>query len=106
MSEEYGNSLVSVLDDEGNEHQFELLDAIETDESRYVALLPIYSEAEQALEDDGELVILEVVNEDGEDLLVPIEDDLVFEDIASIFEERLADYYEINAMEEPEGPLN
>ena len=32
MSEEYGNSLVTVLDDEGNEHQFELLDAIETDE--------------------------------------------------------------------------
>ena len=53
MSEEYGNSLVSVLDDEGNEHQFEILDAIETDDSRYVALLPVYDEAEKALEDDG-----------------------------------------------------
>ena len=29
MSEEYGNNIVSVLDDEGNEHQFEVLDAIE-----------------------------------------------------------------------------
>ena len=105
MSEEYGNSLVSVLDDEGNEHQSEILDAIETDDSRYVALLPVYDEAEKALEDDGELVILEVVNEDGEDLLVPIEDDLVFEEIAGIFEDRLADYYEINEVE-PEGPLN
>ena len=42
MSEEYGNNIVSVLDDEGNEHQFEILDAIETDDGRYVALLPIY----------------------------------------------------------------
>ena len=50
MSENYGNNLVSVLDEEGNEHQFELLDAIETDEGRYVALLPIYTEAEAALE--------------------------------------------------------
>ena len=70
MSEEYGNDIVSVLDDEGNEHQFELLDAIETDEGRYVALLPIYSEAESAIEDDGELVILEVVNDQGDAKLV------------------------------------
>lgn len=101
MSEEYGNSLVSVLDDEGNEHQFELLDAIETDEGRYVALLPIYTEAEAAIEDDGELVILEVVNDEGEDLLVPIEDDEIFENIAAAFQDRLADYYEINEVEQP-----
>ena len=106
MSEKYGNSLVSVLDDEGNEHQFELLDAIETDDGRYVALLPIYSEAEAALEDDGELVILEVVTENGEDLLMPIEDDEVFEDIASAFEERLSEYYEINEVEENNTPLS
>ena len=103
MSEEYGNSLVSVLDDEGNEHQFELLDAIETDEGRYVALLPVYSEAELALEDDGELVILEVVNDEGDDLLVPIEDDEVFANIAEIFEERLAEFYEINEVDENES---
>ncbi len=102
MSEEYGNSLVSVLDDEGNEHQFELLDAIETDEGRYVALLPVYTEAELALEDDGELVILEVVNDEGDDLLVPIEDDEVFANIAEIFEERLEEFYEINEVDESE----
>ena len=100
MSENYGHNLVSVLDDEGNEHQFELLDAIETDEGRYVALLPIYTEAEAALEDDGELVILEVVNDNGDDLLVPIEDDEVFETIADAFQERLEEYYEINEVEE------
>lgn len=100
MSEEFGNNIVSVLDDEGNEHQFELLDAIETDDGRYVALLPIYSEAEAAVEDDGELVILAVEEENGEDLLVPIMDDEEFENIAAIFEERLAEYYEINQVEE------
>ena len=103
MSEEYGNSLVSVLDDEGNEHQFELLDAIETDDGRYVALLPIYSDAEAAIEGDGELVILEVVNDEGEDLLVPIEDDETFEEIAEIFEERLSEYYEIDEVDDSTG---
>ena len=101
MSEDFGNNIVSVLDDEGNEHQFELLDAIETDDGRYVALLPIYSEAEEALNDDGELVILEVVDDNGDDLLVPIEDDDTFDEIAEIFEERLSDYYEINEVDAP-----
>ena len=101
MSEEFGNNIVSVLDDEGNEHQFEILDAIETDDGRYVALLPIYSDAADAFEDDGELVILEVVNEDGDDLLVPIEDDDTFDEIAEIFEERLSEYYEINEVDAP-----
>ena len=101
MSEDFGNNIVSVLDDEGNEHQFELLDAIETDDGRYVALLPIYSEAEEALNDDGELVILEVVDDNGDDLLVPIEDDETFDEIAEIFEERLSDYYEINEVDAP-----
>ena len=101
MSEDFGNNIVSVLDDEGNEHQFELLDAIETDDGRYVALLPIYSEAEAAIDDDGELVILEVVDDNGDDLLVPIEDDETFDEIAEIFEERLSEYYEINEVEPP-----
>lgn len=99
--QEYGNDIVSVIDDEGNEHRFEILDAIETDKNRYVALLPIYDDAEQAVEDDGELVILTVVEENGEDLLVPIEDDDEFEEIAEIFEERLADLYEIDEEEDP-----
>lgn len=104
MSEEYGNDLVSVLDDEGNEHQFEILDAIETDDGRYVALLPVYSDAEEAIEDDGELVILQVIEENGEDLLTPIEDDAVFDEIAGIFEERLADYYEIQSDDDSADP--
>ena len=34
MADEYGADLVTVLADEGNQHQFELVDAIETDDGR------------------------------------------------------------------------
>ena len=101
MSEEYGNDIVTVVDDEGNQHEFEIVDAIETDDGRYVALLPVYHNPEELLNDDGELVILTVKEENGEDLLLPIEDDEEFEEIAQIFEERLADLYEIEEMEQP-----
>ncbi len=95
--EEYGPDLVSVIDDEGNQHQFEILDAIETDEGRYVALIPVLNDPQEAVEDDGELIVLQVVTENGEDLLVPIEDDDTFDEIGGIFEERLAELYEINS---------
>lgn len=100
---EYGNDLVTVVDDEGNQHQFEVLDAIETDTGRYVALVPVYDNPSDLINDDGELVILTVKEENGEDLLLPIEDDDEFEEIAEIFEERLADLYEVEELEgEPE----
>ena len=107
MSEDFGTNIVTVLDDEGNEHRFELLDAIETDDGRYVALLPIYTDAEAAVEGDGELIILEVVNDEGEDVMVAIEDDDTFDEIAEIFEERLSDYYEIDEVDgEGENPVS
>lgn len=102
MAEEFGNDIVTVVDDEGNQHEFEIVDAIETDDGRYVALLPIYHDPNELLNDDGELVILTVKEENGEDLLVPIEDDNEFEEIAGIFEERLSELYEIEEVEQPE----
>lgn len=99
MAEEYGPDLISVLDDEGNEHVFELLDAIETDDGRFVALLPVYEDPSEELGDDGELIILAVDDSTGEELLVPIEDDALFEEIGEIFEERLADLFEVEEVE-------
>lgn len=103
MADEYGPDLVTVLDEEGHEHQFEMLDAIETDDGRYVALLPVYDNPADELNDDGELVILEVVEENGEEILSPIEDDDTFDEIAEIFEERLSEIYDVEALdgEEP-----
>ena len=104
MADEFGADLVTVLDDEGNQHQFELVDAIETDDGRYVALLPVYDDPSDSVNDDGELIILEVVEENGEEMLTPIEDEDVFDDIASIFEERLSNMYEIEEVEgQPEN---
>lgn len=95
--ENFGNNIVSVVDEEGVEHTFEELDRIETDDGRYIALLPIYSEAEEILDGDGELIILSVVeDEDGETYLEPIEDEDLFNEIGEIFEERLADYFEFD----------
>ena len=96
-SEDYNPDIVSVIDENGEEHHFEELDRIETDEGRFVALLPIYQDAEEILDDDGELIILSVVEDaDGETYLEPIEDEKLFDTIGKAFEERLADLFEFD----------
>ena len=100
MAEEFNSELVTVVDEEGVQHQFELIDAIETDDGRYVALLPVYDEAQDIVDDDGELIILEVTEEDGEEVLGPIENDELFDNIAAIFEDRLAELFEIEEASE------
>lgn len=95
MSEEYNPDIITLEDDDGKEYTFEVLDRIETDEARYIALLPVYDKPEEMLQDSGELVILKVAEENGEEYFVDIEDDAEYDMIADAFTDRLQDIFEI-----------
>lgn len=95
MAEEFNPDLVSVIDEDGVEHIFEELDRIETDTAKYVALIPVYDDAEDILDDDGEVIILKVEEDkDDETYLCPIENAKEFDEVQAIFEERLNDLFE------------
>lgn len=91
----YEPLIVSIVDEEGNEHTFEELDNLELDDKEYVALLPIY-EDDEIVDEDGELIILERVYEDDEIYLEPIENEDEFMRVGKMFEERLADMFEFD----------
>jgi len=93
---EYDPDLVTLTDDEGKEYTFEVLDAIETDTGRYLAMLPTYNDPKEMLDDSGELVIVKVGEEDGEEYYYEIEDDDEYETVADAFVDRLEDYFEID----------
>ncbi len=86
--------VVSVIDENGQEHFFDELDRIETEDGKFVALTPVYESAEDVIEDDGELIILQVEEVNGETYLCPIEDQKVFNSVGKIFEERLSEFYD------------
>lgn len=89
------NDLVTVVDDDGKEYMFEELDRIELDNgNKYVALIPVYEDEIQILDDDGDVLILKVLEEKGENYLVQIEDEDEFNEIGNIFEDRLIEKYE------------
>ena len=50
--------------------------------------------SEDMLDESGELIILRVIEENGETILEPIEDEEEFNEIGEIFEERLADLFD------------
>ncbi len=92
--------IVSVVDDDGKEHLFEEIDRIELDDDRrYVALLPIYEDEADLLEDDGDVLILKVIEEKGETYLVQIDDEAEFNEVGNIIEDRLIEKYEKEANE-------
>lgn len=84
--------LYTLVDEEGNEQTFELLDVVEVDEQKYFALIP--AEEDDMIEGDGELVILKSDTVDGEEILVSIDDDNEFEKIGQIFLNRIQDAFE------------
>ena len=95
-NKEYNPDIVTLTDDDGKEYSFEILDAVETDEARYLAMLPVYDDPKKLLDDSGELVIVKVMEEDGEEYFCEIEDDDEYETIADAFMDRLQDAFEID----------
>ena len=93
---DYNPDIITLSDDSGKEYTFEVLDAIETDDARYLALLPTYDDPQKMLDDSGELVIVKVGEENGEEYFYEIEDDDEYETIADAFVDRLENFFEID----------
>lgn len=93
-NEEYGADLLTLVDDDGHEHEFQIVDTMELNDERYVALVASYEDPDEELQDDGELVILKSIMEDGEEFLEAIEDEAEFDQVAALFMERLEEFYD------------
>lgn len=92
-NEEFEADLITLLDDENVEHTFEIIDSIEKDDNVYYALLPVYDDAQEQLEDDGEYYIFQTIEENGEELLLEVEDDDLLDELASEFEKHFDEIF-------------
>lgn len=90
MAEEHAASVIVLVDEDGNQHEFEVLDAIETDDGRYVALLPLVSPGQPQ---SYEYYIMQVVQVDGQEELADIDDDSLLDELAEVFESRIYENY-------------
>ncbi|MDD4715815.1 MAG: DUF1292 domain-containing protein [Oscillospiraceae bacterium] len=92
MSDEYGSDFITIVDEDGSEFELEHLDTMEWNDETYMAFLPA-EEADPAKPDfDDEeygLIILKVVEEDGEEQLVTLDSEEELEAVYQLFMERI-----------------
>ena len=82
--------LYTLVDEEGNEKLFELVDMLEENGQVYFALIPHIENPAELLEGEVELVVLCAKTDDeGNEILEPIESDEEYERIADLFIARL-----------------
>lgn len=98
-NELYEPDLISVTDDDGNEIVFELLERYETDDAVYVAITEYHDEAEEIVEADNEVIILKVLEENGEEYLAEIEDEMEFEQVSDILMAMVEKKYDVEYFE-------
>lgn len=80
--------ILVLVDEDGVEHEFELLAELEIEEQGYRVLVPLEEEEEMDEEAEVEVVILKVVyDEEGNEFLGDIEDDEEWEKVADAWQE-------------------
>ena len=84
MSEECGNDFVTLIDEDGNEVEFEHIDTVEYNGVTYLAFIL----QKCSIEEDAEVVIMQIVEENGEELLEAVEDDEIADAVFNIVMER------------------
>ena len=100
MNNPYGNDILTLMDENGVEYTFEVLDEYDDSEKRYLALSPVFDDPQDMLADTGDLVIMQVCEEDGEELLEPVDDEDELAAIAEIFMKRLEEDFDFEEDEE------
>ena len=87
MSDDFGSTFVIISDDDGNQYELEHLDTIEYGDDLYMAFLP--TELDENGNQPTEMVILKVVEENGEQEFETIDDDELMEKVYEAFMEQL-----------------
>lgn len=94
MTDEFDADLIVLLDEDGEEHSFEILDVLEQDDKCYYALYPMIEDPQEQVDSEGEYYIFEVIDEDGEQQLAEVEDDQLLDELAEIFEKRFESLFD------------
>lgn len=93
MDNGFEADLITLIDDEGQEHEFEIIDEMENDDGHFMALVPTQQDPEDMATDAETYYIFEVIEEDGEEQLQEVEDDALLDKLADIFETRFNEAY-------------
>ena len=92
QTEENAN-MITLVDEEGNEHDFAIVDVLLVDEKQYAILVPVAYDEETGEDDDLQLgedaYIFRVDAVEGEETLIEVEEEDEWERVAAEWESRM-----------------
>lgn len=97
MSEEFGPDFITLTDEDGNDIELEHLDTLEYNGQVYMAFFPVVEEGDEDevedvdLDEDYGLIILKVIEENGEELLSTLDNEDELELVYQAFMDALFD---------------
>lgn len=91
MSDEFGPDFVTVTDEDGNEFELEHVDTIEYQGKVYMAFFPASTDEKDDSDEEDEdgLIILKVIEENGEEQLSTLDSEEELEEVYDQFMEHL-----------------
>ena len=85
MANEYGSDFMTIVDEDGEEYELEVLSSLEYNGETYLAVIPAGLEEGEA----PEVSILKSVEEDGEPILCAVEDEAELETVYNLIMDQL-----------------
>ena len=85
MADNYGSDFMTIVDEDGQEYELEILTTLEYNGCSYMAVIP----ATDGEEEDLEVSILKSVEEDGEPILCAIEDEAELQAVYDLIMDQL-----------------
>lgn len=89
MSEEFGSDYVTIVDDDGQEFELEVLDSMDYKGETYMAFLP--ADMDENDPDYGIIILRSVFDENGDELFESIDDD---DQLQEVYEHFMAVLFE------------
>ncbi|MBR5783483.1 MAG: DUF1292 domain-containing protein [Clostridia bacterium] len=97
---DYGNDIITLTDEEGNELNFEILASVEVDGETYVGMIELFDDPQRMLESDGQLVIMKQVEDNsGDVVLITLDSNEELARVVAEFEKVLDEEYIIDDTE-------
>lgn len=82
------DDILALTDEEGNEVNFEIIDALEHNAKTYLLLAP----ADETEDEEMEVIMLRVDDAGEEDVLVTVDDEEEFNAVAALFDAKAEEY--------------
>lgn len=89
MSEEYGSDFITIIDDDGQEFELEVLDSMDYNGQTFRAFLP--ADMDENDPDYGIIILRSVFDENGDEIFESIDDEAELQDVYDHFSVLLFD---------------